>query len=283
MLPPRAFVLGHPISHSISPAIHNAAFELLGLPVRYGAWDVTDDELPGAVIEVRGPDVLGANVTVPHKERVIPLLDRIDPAAEVIGAVNTLYKRDGQLRGDNTDAAGFLRSVLEVGFGPRGASVLVLGAGGSARAVCHALLGAGVASIVIANRTLPRAEALARHLRSRHPAARVEPMALDGVTGSAVRDVDLLVNTTTVGMHEEASPLPAGLLPRGALMVDIIYNPPRTTLLRQAEAAGLRTLNGLPMLVYQAAAAFETWTGQSAPVAAMFAAARAALGQQHGA
>jgi shikimate dehydrogenase len=157
------------------------------------------------------------------------------------------------------------------------ASVVLLGAGGAARAVSHAVLNAGARRVVVANRTFARAERLGRELREIFPDAELQAIALENLRAQPLGDCDLLVNTTTVGMHEGQSPFDASLLPTTAAVVDIIYNPPETPLLRQAQERGLRTLNGLPMLVYQAAAAWEIWTGQSAPVDVMFEAARAAL------
>jgi shikimate dehydrogenase len=272
-----AFVYGYPIAHSISPPIHNAAFQARGLDVVYAAREVAPERVAEAVADLKAEHVLGANVTVPLKEAVLGLADARDEAADVIGAANTLYKRAGLLRATNTDAEGFARSLEAAGIGARGAAALLLGAGGSARAVAFALLGHGVGDLLVANRTLERAERLAAELRDRFPWASVRAAALVDLGRQEVVDRGLIVNTTTVGMHTHDSPLAAELLPPRGAVVDIIYNPARTRLLREAESAGLRTLNGLPMLVFQAAAAWEIWTGQEAPVGVMFEAAERAL------
>lgn len=275
----RAVLLAWPAGHSLSPAMHDAAFRELGIAARYEAREVPPEGLAAAVAELRAPEVLGANVTVPHKEAVLALLDGLEPEAAAIGAVNTIVRADGGLRGANTDGAGFLRALREdAGFDPAGAVVLLLGAGGAARAVAHALLGAGAARVGLHNRTPERAAALAAAFAERGELRVLGPEEL----AEGLERADLLVNTTSVGMARggrdpDVSPLPAGLLPRRALVVDLVYRPARTRLLRETEAAGLPTQNGLPMLVYQGAEAFERWTGRAAPVAVMRAAAEAAL------
>jgi shikimate dehydrogenase len=273
----RAYVLGDPIGHSISPAIHNAAFQARGVDVKLAAWHVKPEELAAVVNSLRADDVLGATVTVPHKEAVPKLVDEVDEAVRVIGAANTIHNHAGHLWAGNTDAAGFARSVAEAGIEIGGARVVLLGAGGAARAVAEALLRGGAASLLVANRHLQRALRLKNQFAPRHPGAMIAAKALDALGPEDLRDCALLVNTTTVGMQGDQTPLPRGLLPRSGAVVDIIYNPPQTRLLREAGTAGLHTLNGLPMLVLQAAAAWEIWMGQPAPLEAMFAAAEGAL------
>ena len=233
------------------------------------------------VSSLRDKDILGANVTVPHKQAVVPLLDALSDAAAAIGAVNTVVKnsvRDGgRLVGHNTDAAGFLRALQEADFEPLNKRVVVLGAGGAARAVVYALLTAGVAELSVYNRTPERAQALVDAFSPLGGVEVLEPHSLD----ARVRGADALINTTSVGMarggHDpDTSPLPGGLPYRG-FVCDIVYRPQRTRLLRDAEAAGLRTQNGLPMLIYQGAEAFRLWTGQDAPVEVMRRAALDAL------
>lgn len=276
----RALLLAWPAGHSLSPAMHGAAFRALGLDARYEAVAVPPEGLAQAVAALRAPEVLGANVTVPHKEAVLGLLDGLEPEAAAIGAVNTIQKDGARLVGANTDAAGFLRALREdAGVDPAGARVVVLGAGGAARAVVWALLAAGADRVAVHNRSPARAEALAAAFAARGAVRVLEPAALAAELGPA----DLLVNTTSVGMARDGrdpdqSPLPAGLLPRRAFVADLVYRPARTRLLRDAEAAGLAVQNGLPMLVRQGAEAFERWTGRAAPVAVMQAAAEAALG-----
>ena len=281
----RLGILGYPLSHSASPAFQQAALDHLGLDARYEAWEVEPERLAERVRQLRGPDLLGFSVTVPHKEAIMPLLDAVDDTARDIGAVNTVVCRDGRLVGANTDQEGFLTALREEGaYEPRGASALLLGAGGAARAVAYALLAEGAARVAIANRSPERARVLAEELGARFP-ARVEALPLDAEALSPLLEadvpVDLLVNCTSLGMAHgpdpDASPVPAGLMPGSALVYDLVYNPQETPLLAAARRAGARTLGGLPMLVYQGAVAFRLWTGREAPIAVMMRAASAAL------
>lgn len=256
--------------------MHNAAFAALGIEARYEALDVPSAALPDALARLAEPDCYGANVTVPHKVAVMALLEVLTPEAQAVGAVNTLIQHQGRLVGHNTDASGFLRALREdAGFEPAGALACVLGAGGAARAVVYALLGAG-ARVALHNRTEAKAAALAREFAPLGPLELLSAAELERRLSSC----DLLVNATSVGMGErdpDVSPLPPGALPARGLVCDIVYRPARTRLLREAEAAGLATQNGLPMLVYQGAEAFARWTGAAAPVPVMMAAARRAL------
>ncbi len=254
--------------------MHNAALRSLGLPHSYRAVAVPPEELAAAVLELRSGGVLGANVTVPHKEAVMPLLDELTEAASSIGAVNTIVRRSGRLVGDNTDAHGFEAALRGAGFalpGDRSVSAVVLGAGGSARAVVHAL--APHARITLVNRTVARAEQLAADFAE---TADVR-VAADADVAFAVRSCDLLVNTTSVGMSvggvdPHTSPLEATELPVSAFVQDLVYSPRETRLLRLARERGLRGANGLEMLVLQGARAFELWTTASAPLEVMRAA-----------
>ena len=277
----RAGLFGYPLSHSISPAFQQAAFNHYSLPIRYEAWPTPPEALRAEVRRLRGEEFLGANVTVPHKEAVMNLLDTIDPWAELIGAVNTIVNHDGRLTGSNTDADGFIRALGEhAGTDPQGQRVLLLGAGGSARAAAFALAKGGATAIAITNRTLRRAESLARDVRKLSVNVTVVPLG-GGPLQSAVARADLIVNCTSMGMlHGEAegrTPIDGRLIPPGTLVYDLVYNPPETPLLREAQGAGARTLGGLPMLVYQGATSFERWTGKDAPVEVMFEAAERAL------
>lgn len=270
----RAYLLSDHAGHSLSPVMHNAAFKQLGLDAHYEALGVSEAELPEVIAGLRADDAYGANVTIPYKLAVIPLLDGLTPEAQKVGAVNTIVNRGGELIGHNTDGAGFLRALTETGYDPEGRDVVMLGAGGSARAVGLALLRVG-ATVGIFNRTEAKAEVLAGALERYGHVAAIKAPDL----ARAVQRASVVVNTTSVG-HEThgagASPLPHGVLPR-ELVVDIIYRPAKTPLLLTAEQAGLKTQNGLPMLVYQGAEAFELWTAQAAPVAAMFRALTGAL------
>ncbi len=232
-------------------------------------------ETPPAFLRARLQEVrrvyAGVNVTIPHKETVLPYLDGLSPEAQAIGAVNTIVREGDRLIGHNTDAPGFISGLDEAGIAYRGRRALILGAGGAARAVAYALKEEG-AQVALYNRTPERAKALCQALGLH--LVTVESLEI------AVRSADLLINTTSVGLKDpSSSPLPPGLLPRAGVVVDIVYNPPITRLLREAQQAGLPTLGGLPMLVWQGALAFELWTGYRADVQAMYAAARAQLAQ----
>lgn len=275
-----AGIIGHPVAHSLSPVFQAAAFAHCGLDVSYERWDTPADALAGRVVSLSDPKYLGANVTIPHKEAVIPLLDELGGQSARAGAVNTIVNRSGRLFGFNTDGPGFVAALKnEARFDPAGKSVLLLGAGGAARGIAFALLEARVASIAIANRSLERAERLAADVGAQEPgkvSATGQPPSLSAY--------DIVVNCTSVGMQGggAAASLPtslAGARP-GTLIVDIVYAPEETPLLREARTAGLPTLGGLPMLIYQGALSFELWTGVAAPVDVMFEAARAELAKR---
>jgi shikimate dehydrogenase len=265
--PPHRFVgiIGHPLGHTLSPVFQQAAFDHLGIAATYRAYDLPPEDVPSFVAALRDPAWLGVNVTVPHKERVRPLLDREADTAKAVGAVNTIVNDGGRLVGHNTDVAGFRDALAEAGFSARGARVVVLGAGGAARAVVYALRAEGAAEIVVANRSVARAERLLAELAPEGVALPLDAAAL----APALARCDLLVNCTAVGLKPGESPLPDERVPRQALVYDLIYNPPQTRLLAAAAARGARTLGGLSMLVGQGAAAFTLWTGQPAPRAVM--------------
>jgi shikimate dehydrogenase len=286
--PAIAGLIGDPVAHSRSPAMHNAAFAHLGIDARYELWHTPATELPRRIASLRAPGVLGANVTLPHKEAVIPLLDALEPEAAQIGAVNTIYPRaDGALVGANTDAPGLLADLREqAGFVPAGRQVVVLGASGAARAAVFALVNAGVARLVVANRTLQRAETLVADLRAatsqsssvpsagEAPADHLRALALDDpALAETLAACDLLINATSVGWNNEETPLPEPPLSPGALVYDMVYR--QTRLLRESAARGAHTLDGLGMLLHQGALAFTRWTGQQPPLEIM----RAAMGR----
>ncbi len=272
----RAYLLAHPAGHSLSPAMHGAAFGALGLAATYEALDVPPEQLAQQVELFRSdPDFLGANVTTPHKRAVMPLLDEVTDAAAAIGAVNTLLPREGRLIGDNTDGAGFLRALEEAGHDHE-AVALVIGAGGAARAVVYGLHRLG-ALVMVAARDADAASALAGSFAGGGPSvAHLGPRDLASVLPAA----GLLVNATTVGMEggpaERALPLDVdvSLLPRDALVYDLVYKPRVTPLIAAARERGLRTLDGLAMLVWQGAESLRAWTGLEPPVSVM----RAAVG-----
>jgi shikimate dehydrogenase len=281
-----ACIIGYPLGHSMSPAIHNAAFAALGLDARYEAWEVPPDGLGQAVDRMHDEVMLGMSVTIPHKQAVMALLDEIDAAARAIGSVNTVVKRDGRLLGYNTDKEGFVRSLREAGCEPAGLRALVLGVGGSERAVAYGLVEAGVSSIALAGRSRERVSEAARQLRGSAagpaPVREVEwgPDALTRAAGEA----DLVVNCTPVGMRhspfEDESPLPRVALRAGLWVIDIVYNPLETVLLRKAREAGARAVGGLDMLVYQAVAQQMLWTGREPPADIMRKAAAERLAEQ---
>lgn len=280
----RIGVIGYPLAHSLSPAFQQAALDYLGLDACYEAWETPPERLAEAVEAMRSPDCLGANVTIPHKEAVIPLLDDLDELSRQVGAVNTIVHRGGRLYGHNTDVIGFLRALKEeAGFEPSGQRALVLGAGGAARAVVLTLSREGAAAVTVINRTYARASALVEELRlyAQSTDLYAVPQTYAALR-AAVRGCHLLVNCTPVGMtdtaSERASPLPAELIPSGILVFDLVYNPPETRLMAAARQRGAKAVGGLPMLVYQGAASLELWTGLPAPIAVMREAAQRALG-----
>lgn len=266
-------LLAHPAGHSISPVMQQAALDACGVNARYEARDVPPDELEGVLRGMRAAPYLGGNVSVPHKERVFEFVDERSELAARLGAVNTLQRRGDRLFGENTDAVGFERALAELGVDLAGLPVVVLGAGGAARAVVAVVAAAG-GRVALLNRSAERGAQLLRELA---PAGRLLQGGAE--LAQAVEGAGLMVQTTSVGMSgaTPGSPLPAGVLPRAGAVVDLIYRPAETPLLAAARRAGLATQNGLPMLIHQGAAAFELWTAQSAPLELMRAAAERAL------
>ncbi|KAB2841774.1 shikimate dehydrogenase [bacterium] len=256
-------VIGDPVSHSLSPAMHNAALRKRGAPYRYEALRVAPEKLE-AFMKGKARTLAGFNVTVPHKEAVLPHLKRLAYEAELIGAVNTVVNRNGELVGFNTDGAGYLMSLhVDKKFDPRGKRVVILGAGGAARALAVVLSLAQARSVTVANRTLKRAEQLARELAFRLPKSKLLACPLEGkALESALKDCDLLVNTTRVGLGGTSfEDFPWEKLPRRALVSDIVYTPRMTPFLKAAKRRGHPIHTGEGMLVFQGALAFEIWTG----------------------
>ncbi|MEW6142763.1 MAG: shikimate dehydrogenase [Chloroflexota bacterium] len=280
-------IIGYPLKHTLSPAFQQAALDYYKLDIRYWPWETEPSQLHVAVSKLRWPENIGANVTVPYKESVLTLVDEVDSVAATIGAVNTIVKRDGRLVGYNTDVRGFVRSLKDDAFfNPKDRRVVVLGAGGAARAICFGLLGEGSASIVIANRTSKRALELVDALANRRSGVSTNTEVVAAAWGSNemadyLRRCHLIVNCTILGMAhspvEGESPLSVEEIPRNALIYDLVYNPAETPLLKAARRAGARRMNGLGMLIYQGAASFELWIGRPAPVDVMMMAARKAL------
>jgi shikimate dehydrogenase len=270
-------VLGDPVEHSLSPAMHNAAFAAARLPHLYLRYRVPIAALAGALREAKALRMGGVNLTVPLKEAVLPLVDAFTAEAERIGAVNTIvFSPDGRLLGDNTDGAGFL-AALRGRIRPRGTRAVIIGAGGSARAVGAALCGAGCAALTIANRTPSHGERLAERLAGLGTGTRVTAVPLAALaTGAALADAALVVNATPLGLHGARPPVRYAGSRAGCLFVDLVYGRRPTAFLAAAARAGRPTLDGSLMLLHPGALAFEAWAGRPAPRAAMARALRAA-------
>jgi len=265
----RVVLIGHPVAHSLSGAMQQAAFDALGIDATYELWDRAPMALADTITELRGDDFLGANVTIPHKERVVPLVDRHTEEAGATGAVNTITREGKRLIGHNTDVPGF-RVALDTLVGkhkmPRAA--VVLGAGGGARAVVHGLITEGFQRIIVFNRHLHRAEGMVKHFGK--SAAHMELRAMpwhESIIEAELAKAKVLVNATSIGLNADVSPIPAGTLNGDLLVLDLIYS--TTRLLRDAAAAGCATADGELMLLHQGAAAFTLWTGVPAPLELM--------------
>lgn len=260
-------IIGWPVEHSLSPAMHNAAFRVTGLDWVYVPLPVEPDDVGAAVAGIRALGIVGVNVTMPHKRSVIEHLDEVSGEAERIGAVNVIVRSGNRLIGANTDGAGFVRFLRRTaGIDPAGSRALLLGAGGAARGVGVALADAG-ASVLVAARDMPRGTEVANAIGT-HAAA--VPFAH---AGEALADADVVINATPIGQDERGTPLDPGGIEARHIVVDLLYAPPSTPLLDAARARGARAYNGLGMLVEQAALAFELWTGRPAPSETMSAAA----------
>ena len=260
-------IIGDPIEHTVSPAMHNAAFKNKGVDYLYLPFRVNRQELGKAIEGMRALNIRGLNVTIPHKVAAIQFLDELDHLADRIGAVNTIVNDNGVLTGYNTDATGFLQALLEKGIEPKGKKVVILGAGGASRAISFILAERG-SSLVILNRTWDKAKICADRISQ---ILRGEAMALKldrENLAAALSQADILINATSVGMSPNINetPVTSNLLKPGLVVFDIVYNPIKTRLQKEAEAAGATVISGLDMLVWQGALAFEKWTGQQAPV-----------------
>ena len=272
------YLIGYPVDHSLSPAMHNAAFRHLGLSYVY----LTSAVEPGRLDEfiegsLRNPSVRGANVTIPHKVEAVRFMDRLDETAVDIGAVNTVVNDDGSLTGYNTDGLGAVRALEGACGDLRGRKVVLLGAGGAARALSHSLVGL-VGELTILNRDEEKASELMKSVR-RPGGASVESGGLSELA-SVIGSADTLINATSVGMkpNNEATLVDPKLLHPGLLVFDLVYSPSKTRLLADAEAAGAKALSGAEMLVYQGAEAFRLWTGVEPPEALMLSVVKQRLG-----
>ena len=285
-------LIGYPLKHSVSPFFQQAALDHYKLDIRYEAWETVPAELRDIVKKLRERENIGANVTVPYKEKILPLLDETDDLASLIGAVNTVVSKGDKLLGFNTDAQGFAEALeKERHFDPKGKKVVMLGAGGVARAVSFVLVLRNVASLAITDGIFERSTGLAEDLVRYVKRAALNPKDWEPNISSfewrelestaTLERCDLIVHCTTIGMkdspQEGQSPLKLEVIPKNVLVYDLVYNPRPTLLLRLAEQAGANILDGLPMLVYQGAASFKLWTDKEAPVDIMFDKAREML------
>ncbi|HEX8967865.1 MAG TPA: shikimate dehydrogenase, partial [Chloroflexota bacterium] len=256
-----ACLLGQPLGHTLSPALHNAAFRALGIDADYKAREVSPEELPGAVASLRAPDCLGANVTAPHKATVLPLVDELGAEVQVLGALNTIVNQEGRLIGGNTDAAGLLRWMRLASIDAEGEPALVLGAGGAARSAVWALDQLGATSITVLNRTPAHARDLIATLQPGLRQATLSCGDLSRAAQAFARPWRVVINATSLGHHGSAPEVHPSCYSRGSVAIDLAYNPPETGFTVAARAAGARAENGLGMLLHQAALAFERWTG----------------------
>ncbi|OSM00455.1 putative shikimate dehydrogenase [Magnetofaba australis IT-1] len=260
-------MIGDPISHTLSPAMHNLALAHHGLNMRYLPFHITPKDLSYAIQGFRAMRMVGFNATIPHKESLVSMVHRLDPSAGRIGAVNTvLIDNNRELIGYNTDGYGYLTALTQAwGRDPKGATVLMLGAGGAARAILLTLLEAGVSRIVVANRTKARAQALLDGLAVHFPNANTDALYLR-MADLPLEQCDLLINCSSVGLHGDAfDGLDLSRLPSGAFVSDIVYRTEPTPLLQQASALNIPCQDGLGMLVHQGAKAYEIWTGKTMP------------------
>lgn len=266
-------VIGWPVAHSLSPAMHNAAFTYAGLNWRYVPLPVRSGDLAMAVKGLPALGFRGVNITVPHKVDVIPLLDSLTEAVSIVGAVNTIRidRNTGHLEGLNTDMTGFLADIAANSIRINKVSrVLILGAGGASRAAAAGLVRSG-AHVIICNRTLSKAQAIVKFMQSSWAHPNIEAASMDDLP-HVTKGVTLIINATPVGMWPDvdSTPWPEGVpFPPGATLYESVYRPLKTRLMSDAEKAGLRAVGGIGMLVYQGAAAFEVWTGRKAPVDVM--------------
>ncbi len=266
-------IFGHPVSQSLSPAMHNAAFEHLGLDCVYLAFDVDPRNIDGAVSSIRNLGICGINVTIPHKQSVIAGLDEIAPEASMVGAVNTIFNRDGTLKGYNTDVSGVLRAIhSELEFVPRDKTAFIVGAGGASRAVIVAMCGGGARRVAIANRTYSKAKQLSEEFSASFADVGFSAASLDDTDriSQLMASADIFINCSSAGMGDiEPLCLPLELLGKNCVVYDLVYKPAVTPLVRDSRALGLKAESGLGMLLYQGVDAFEIWTGENAPVEVM--------------
>ena len=274
-------IIGFPIGHSLSPVFQQAALDHIGIDATYSTWEIREENLNTFIDGLRSPSIQGINVTVPHKESVLPLLDHVDEWALQAGAVNTIVNRNGILYGYNTDGIGFIKGLRHNRpFDLQGKTVLIIGAGGSARGVVRALANESVGDIIIANRTLSRAQSLSTLAMGLGVSARAISLDWQELSLAAVKS-ELVVNCTSVGMAHTSefglSPLLLQQISPNSVVYDLVYNPIETQLLKEAAQAGAAVISGIKMLVYQGAASFELWFDRPAPVDVMLESADKAI------
>ena len=272
-------LVGYPVSHSLSPLMQQAAFDAFHIEANYVLWETPQDQLAGKIASLRTSSMLGANITIPYKEDVVQMVDECDPFAARIGAINTIVNRDDRLYGYNTDAPGFITALIKFDAYPfdcAGKKVVILGTGGAARAAAMGLLEKDVGEVVLLGRTEAHLQNIIRHLCTFVVKIHRTPLIKCALFGyPEIREIlsnaDLVVNATPIGLNADDSKLLIDVneLPVTALVMDMIFNPPFTPLLRTARAHGCHVLNGLSMLLYQGALAFELWTGRPAPIEVM--------------
>lgn len=263
-------VIGDPIEHTLSPLMHNAAFEALKLDYVFLAFKVKPAEVGNAIAGMRALNIRGLNVTMPHKSTIMNFLDRIDLSAKIINSVNTILNKESTLFGFNTDGVGALKALRENGVEPKGRKVLLLGAGGAARAIAYTMA-KEADELAVLNRTVKQARDLAKLLEKTANKKIVAGSLSPSEIQHNIQDSDILINATSMGMKPKAdeSPVSPKLLRRNLAVMDIVYNPLETKLAKDAKAAGAQVVSGVEMLIYQGAASFEIWTGKSAPVEVM--------------
>jgi len=263
-------VIGWPIKHSLSPAMHNAAFKELGIEAEYKLFEVRPEGLEDFILTRK--DTAGFNVTVPHKEKCMAFLDSIDPIASSIGAVNTIVIKSGELAGYNTDSLGFITALgKDLDFSVKGKSVFVLGSGGASRAVSFSLAANGAKKIILTDLFLNKVKSLAENVGKFYPGCKVDILEPKKIYREAdLGGADLLVNATPLGLKESDPALfDKSVFRKGLAVYDLVYNPEKTKLVKFAQDSGLKASGGLGMLLYQGAESFKLWTGRNAPIDTM--------------
>ncbi|MCL4479476.1 MAG: shikimate dehydrogenase [Deltaproteobacteria bacterium] len=264
-------IVGHPLGHSVSVPMQMSAIFKLGMDYVYMSFDIMPQDLSFAVQQFKHEGLKGFNVTIPYKEAIIPYLDDMDVKAHQIGAVNTVNREDGKLKGYNTDWLGYIHSLKqELDFNPSGKRAIIIGAGGASKAVAFALLESGINFLLIVNRSIARAESLSKHLGTYFKASDIRVLPLDRINEVSNNRYDLIVNTTSVGMKESGSiNIDFSRLKKDVIVSDIVYNPIETPFLKSAKQYGLKTHNGTGMLLYQGMESFRIWTGITPPIDVM--------------